>query len=125
MTFLLTYGGGCTAHAGHTHNIANKGFSGMRRFVARFNFLCTLIVNRSQSLTGHTATVRHKRKKTNDSGILLQKDKNKKNDIMNSPRTKLHICKPRHTSRCFSLQKSSFLADAPQNNDKFAHMKFE
>ena len=26
-----------------THNIANKGFSGMRRFVARFNFSCTLI----------------------------------------------------------------------------------
>ena len=36
-----------------THNIANKGFSGMRRFVARFNFLCTLIGNRPQSLTGH------------------------------------------------------------------------
>jgi len=44
---------------------------------------------------------------------------------MNSPRIKLHICKLRHTSRSFSLQKSSFLADAPQNNDKFAHMKFE
>ena len=36
-----------------THNIANKGFSGMRRFVARFNFLCTLTGNRPQSLTGH------------------------------------------------------------------------
>ena len=50
---------------------------------------------------------------------LLLKDKKKKNDIMNSPRTKLHICKPRHTSRCFSLQKSSFLADAPQEIDTF------
>ena len=29
----------------------------MRRFVARFNALCTLIVNRPQSLTGHIATV--------------------------------------------------------------------
>lgn len=38
---------------GTTHNIANKGFSGMRRFVARFNFSCTLIGNRPQSLTGH------------------------------------------------------------------------
>ncbi len=38
---------------------------------------------------------------------------------MNSPRTKLHICKPQHTSRCFCLQKSSFLADAPQNYDTF------
>jgi hypothetical protein len=38
-----------------THNIANKGFSGMRRFVARFNFSCTLIGNRPQSLTGHIA----------------------------------------------------------------------
>lgn len=36
-----------------THNIANKGFSGMRRFVARFIFSCTLIGNRPQSLTGH------------------------------------------------------------------------
>ncbi len=36
-----------------THNIANKGFIGMRRFVARFNFSCTLIGNHPQSLTGH------------------------------------------------------------------------
>ena len=36
-----------------THNIANKGFSSMRRFVARFNFSCILIRNRPQSLTGH------------------------------------------------------------------------
>jgi len=36
-----------------THNIANKGFSGMRKFVARFNFSCTLIGIRPQSLTGH------------------------------------------------------------------------
>ena len=39
---------------------------------------------------------------------------------MNSPRTKLHICKLRHTSRCFSLQKSSFLADAPLEIGTFA-----
>jgi hypothetical protein len=43
---------------------------------------------------------------------------------MNSPRTKLHICKPRHTSRCFSLQKSSFLADAPQEIEYLADYKF-
>jgi hypothetical protein len=36
-----------------THNIANKGFSGIRRFVARLNFSCTLTGNRPQSLTGH------------------------------------------------------------------------
>lgn len=36
-----------------THNIANKGFSGMLRVIARFNFPCTLIGNRPQSLTGH------------------------------------------------------------------------
>jgi hypothetical protein len=36
-----------------THNIANKGFSGMRRFVARLKVSCTLIGNRPQSLTGH------------------------------------------------------------------------
>jgi len=38
-----------------TRGIANKGFSGMRRVVARFNFSCILIGNRPQSLTGHTA----------------------------------------------------------------------
>jgi hypothetical protein len=48
----------------------------------------------------------------------------KENEIMNSPRTKLHICKPRHTSRCFSLQKSSFLADAPQEIEYLADYKF-
>ena len=42
-------------HENTTHNIANKGFSGMRRFVARFNFSCNLIGNHPQSLTGHTA----------------------------------------------------------------------
>jgi hypothetical protein len=38
-----------------THGIANKGFSGMRRVVARFNFTCNLTGNHPQSLTGHTA----------------------------------------------------------------------
>jgi hypothetical protein len=38
-----------------THNIANKGFSGMRRFVVRFDF-CNGGQERSpQYLTGHTA----------------------------------------------------------------------
>jgi hypothetical protein len=36
-----------------TNNIANKGFSDLRKFVARFNFSCTVIGNRPQSLTGH------------------------------------------------------------------------
>lgn len=39
---------------------------------------------------------------------------------MNSRPTKLHIRKPRHTSRCFSLQKSSFLANAPVEIGTFA-----
>lgn len=47
-----------------THNIANKGFSGMRRFVARFKVLCTLIGNRPQSLTGHIVTVSGQHKKS-------------------------------------------------------------
>ena len=42
-------------HQPLTSGIANKGFSGMRRVVARFNFSCNLIGNRPQSLTGHTA----------------------------------------------------------------------
>lgn len=40
-------------HERTTHNIANKGFGGLRRFIARFNFLCARIENRPQSLTGH------------------------------------------------------------------------
>lgn len=40
-------------HDRTTHNIANKGFSGMRRFATRFNFSCNLTGNRPQSLTGH------------------------------------------------------------------------
>ena len=46
-------------HENTTHNIANKGFSGMRRFVARFNFSCNLIGNHPQSLTGHIVNVSH------------------------------------------------------------------
>ncbi len=42
-------------HETLTRGIANKGFRGMRRVVARFNFLCNLTGNRPQSLTGHTA----------------------------------------------------------------------
>jgi len=40
-----------------TCGIANKGFIGMRRVEARFNFSYNLTGNRPQSLTGHTATV--------------------------------------------------------------------
>ena len=48
--------------------IANKGFSGMRRVVARFNFSCNLIGNRPQSLTVHTANrKRHNNKMHQDS----------------------------------------------------------
>jgi hypothetical protein len=36
-----------------THNIANKGFGGMRGVVARFNFSCTLIGKSPKTLTGH------------------------------------------------------------------------
>ncbi len=42
-------------HERTTHNIANKGLSGMRRFVARFNFSCTLIGNRPQRRSPHGA----------------------------------------------------------------------
>jgi len=40
-------------HIPPTHNIAKKGFCGMRRVVTRFNFSCNLIGNRPQSLSGH------------------------------------------------------------------------
>jgi hypothetical protein len=45
-------------HERQPHNIAKKGFIGMRSFVARFNLSCALIENRRQSLSGHTATVK-------------------------------------------------------------------
>ncbi len=44
-------------HDGTTRDIASKGFRGMRRVVARFNFSCSLTGNHPQSLTGHTANV--------------------------------------------------------------------
>lgn len=43
---------------------------------------------------------------------------------MNSQRTKLHICKPRRTSRYFSLQKSCFLGDTSQEIEYLADYKF-
>jgi hypothetical protein len=49
--------GGKINNEGTTRGIANKGFSGMRRVVARFNFSCNLTGNRPQSLTGHTSNV--------------------------------------------------------------------
>jgi hypothetical protein len=53
-------------HDGTTHNIANKGFSGVRSIVARSNFPCTLIGNRPQSLTGHIVNVGCNCKNTTD-----------------------------------------------------------
>jgi hypothetical protein len=41
-----------------TRGIANKGFRGMRRVAARFNFSCNLTGNHPQSLTCHTANVK-------------------------------------------------------------------
>ena len=38
-----------------THDIANKGLRGMRKFVPNINFSCNLTGNRPKSLTGHTA----------------------------------------------------------------------
>jgi hypothetical protein len=43
-------------HQAVTSGIANKGFGGLRWFVIRFNFLCNLIGNHPQTLTGHTAS---------------------------------------------------------------------
>ncbi|MDD3972297.1 MAG: hypothetical protein PHC31_10330, partial [Clostridia bacterium] len=40
ILLLLAAGALCSCRA-HTRGIANKGFSGMRRFVARFNFRVT------------------------------------------------------------------------------------
>ena len=47
---------------------------------------------------------------------LLLKDRKRKNEIMNSQRTKQHICKPHKPTHDRSLQKSCFLADAPTDN---------
>lgn len=47
---------------------------------------------------------------------LLLKDRKRK---MNSQRTKQLFCKPHKPSHDLSLQKSCFLADAPDYNDNF------
>ncbi|HOI88256.1 MAG TPA: hypothetical protein PLV51_10375, partial [Lentimicrobium sp.] len=44
----------CSSCRAHTGGIANKGFSGMRKVVARFNFSCNLTGNRPQSLTAYS-----------------------------------------------------------------------
>lgn len=44
-------------HQRTTCGIANKGFNGMRKGIARFNISCYLTGNRPQSLTCHTANV--------------------------------------------------------------------
>jgi len=54
-----------------THNIANKGFSGLRRYVARFKVSCNLIGNRPQSLTGHIVNVARNYKKRMRHRIIL------------------------------------------------------
>src|SRR5690554_1847067 len=59
-------------HENTTHNIANKGFSGMRRFVARFNFSCNLIGNHPQSLTGHIVNVVANSRKNKTRGRTLK-----------------------------------------------------
>ncbi|HBB01006.1 MAG: hypothetical protein A2W86_14145 [Bacteroidetes bacterium GWD2_45_23] len=51
-----------------------------------------------------------KRQKT--SGQFATKRQRKINQIVNSPRTKQHICKPLNPSHNQSLQKSYFFADA-------------
>jgi hypothetical protein len=51
--------------------------------------------------------------------VFCCKKTKKKNDIMNSQRTKQHICKPHKLTHNQSLQKSCFLADAPEDNYTF------
>jgi hypothetical protein len=67
-------------------------------------------------------TAKCKRPKRTDN--LLLKDK-RKNKIMNSPRTKQHICKPHQPKHNQSLQKSCFFADAPADNVKFVGLNNE
>ena len=58
-------------------------------------------------------------KKTTQRYFAAKRQENKE-DIMNSQRTKQHICKPHKPTHDRSLQKSCFLADAPANIDTFA-----
>jgi hypothetical protein len=54
-----------------THNIVNKGFSGMRRFVTRFNFSGNLIGNCPKSLTGHIVNVSTKPNKSASQSYII------------------------------------------------------
>jgi len=59
--------------------------------------------------------VRHKRRKTNDSGNFAAK----RQENGNSQRTKQHICKSHKPTHDQNLQKSCFLADAPLDSETF------
>jgi len=44
--------------------------------------------------------------------VKNETEQKNRDEKMTNQRTKQHICKPQHTSRCFGLQKSCFLANA-------------
>ena len=110
----------------------NMGIDSMRAVTALIDLKqdCLLVTSNQTQMHRKLAScvclralaVSVKRQKRTDN--LLLKDRKKKNEIMNSPRTKLHICKLRRTRPCFSLQKSSFLANAPQDIEYLADYKF-
>jgi hypothetical protein len=58
------------------------------------------------------SSVTNKPKKNDTADNMLHKDRKRK---MNSQRTKQHICKPHKPTHDRSLQKSCFLADAPNH----------
>jgi hypothetical protein len=85
----------------------------------------TALIKSSYNLTGKYYAICHYSynlplcvsvKKNDTADNLLLKDRKRKNDIMNSQRTKLHIRKPRHIPIFQSGQKSCFLADTPEDN---------
>jgi len=63
----------------------------------------------------HTTTLPPSVKKRHSRQFTTLRQR-KKNQIMNTPRTRQHIRKPRHTSRLFCFQKSCFLANALLKN---------
>jgi hypothetical protein len=73
---------------------------------------------------GKLQNVTSKSKKNDTADNLLLKDRKKKNEKMNSQRTKQHICKPHKPTQNQSLQKSCFFADAPAELSIFGFINY-
>ena len=93
--------------------IKHLAVCGLSCVSARIKSSCNLIRNRFEMPNVSYTPPLPPSVKNDTADNLLHYDRKKENDIMNSPRTKQHICKPHKPTHDQSLQKSCFLADTP------------